>query len=58
MSDQSRRDATFDDRGQAEKVYGQWISGDALAILGVKPALGRLLAPSDDLNPVSIRSPC
>ena len=51
MSDQSRGDATFDDSGQPEKVYGQWISGDALAILGVKPALGRLLTPSDDLKP-------
>ena len=51
MSDQSRRDATFDGSGEPEKVYGQWISGDALTILGVKPALGRLLAPSDDVNP-------
>jgi predicted permease len=51
MSDQSRRDATFDGSGVSEKVYGQWISGDALAILGVKPALGRMLAPSDDLYP-------
>jgi putative ABC transport system permease protein len=51
MSDQSRRDASFDDRGQPEKVYGQWISGDALDVLGVKPALGRLLQPSDDLTP-------
>ena len=51
MSDQSRRDATFDDSGQLEKVYGQWVSGDAFAILGVKPALGRVLAASDDINP-------
>ena len=52
MSDQSRRDATFDDAGgQPEKVYAQWISGDAFALLGVKPALGRLLTPSDDLKP-------
>lgn len=52
MSDQSRRDATFDDAGgQPEKVYAQWISGDALSILGLKPALGRLLTPSDDLKP-------
>ena len=51
VSDQSRRDATFDDSGQAEKVYGQWVSGDAFTILGVKPALGRVLAPSDDVNP-------
>ena len=50
MSDQSRRDATFDG-GEPERVYGQWISGDAFALLGVKPAIGRLLAPSDDVNP-------
>jgi predicted permease len=51
MSDQSRLDATFDESAQPEKVYGQWISGDALAVLGVKPVLGRLLTPSDDVNP-------
>ncbi len=51
LSDQERGDATFDDRGFAEKVYSQWISGDAFSILGVKPALGRILAPSDDLQP-------
>src|SRR5688572_2909891 len=45
MSDQSRRDATFDG-GEPERVYGQWVSGDAFALLGVKPAIGRLLAPS------------
>ena len=50
MSDQSRRDATFDG-GEPEKVYGQWISGDAFPILGVRPAIGRLLAPSDDQHP-------
>ena len=39
MSDQSRQDAIFDDAGgQREKVYGQWISGDAFALLGVKAA--------------------
>jgi predicted permease len=51
VSDQPRRDAVFDDTGQVEKVYGQWVSGDAFAILGVKPALGRVLAPTDDINP-------
>src|SRR4030095_4325247 len=34
-----------------EKVYAQWISGAAFPILGVKPALGRLLTESDDLKP-------
>jgi putative ABC transport system permease protein len=51
MSDQGRRDATFDDSGHPEKVYGQWVSGDAFGILGVKPALGRMLGPDDDLQP-------
>ena len=51
VSDQARRDAVFDDSGQVEKVYGQWVSGDAFAILGVKPALGRVLASTDDINP-------
>ena len=51
VSDQARRDAVFDDSGQIEKVYGQWVSGDAFAILGVKPALGRVLASTDDVNP-------
>jgi predicted permease len=51
LSDQARRDAIFDGRGQAEKVYGQWVSGDAFAILGVKPALGRVLDSTDDVHP-------
>ncbi|MEX2264594.1 MAG: ABC transporter permease [Bryobacteraceae bacterium] len=52
MSHQPRREAVFDDSGgQAEKIYAQGISGDALPILGVKPALGRLLTASDDLKP-------
>ena len=51
LSDQAKRDAVFDDSGHAEKVYGQWVSGDAFAILGVKPALGRVLASTDDINP-------
>ena len=51
VSDQDRGDAVFDGSGQVEKVYGQWVSGDAFAILGVKPALGRVLASTDDINP-------
>jgi putative ABC transport system permease protein len=51
LSDQRRQDARFDDSGQSEKVYGQWVSGDAFRILGIAPALGRVLAPSDDVNP-------
>jgi predicted permease len=52
MSYQSRRDAVFDDSdGAPDKVYAQWISGTAFPILGVKPALGRLLTESDDVTP-------
>ena len=52
MSFQSRREAFFDDAAERpERVYAQWISGDAFAILGVKPALGRLLAAADDQKP-------
>ena len=51
LSDQGKRDAVFDDNRHVEKVYGQWVSGDAFAILGVKPALGRMLASTDDRHP-------
>src|SRR5260370_25003309 len=34
-----------------EKIRVQFVSGDALAILGVKPALGRLLTAEDDRHP-------
>jgi predicted permease len=51
LSDQRRQDATFDDSGQPEKVYGQWVSGDTFGVLGITPALGRVLAPSDDVTP-------
>ncbi len=52
MSYQSRREATFDDAGgRPERIYAQGISGDAFPILGVKPALGRLLTAADDQKP-------
>jgi hypothetical protein len=52
MSYSMRRDAVFDDAaGQSERIYAQWISGDAFTILGVRSALGRLLAASDDRTP-------
>lgn len=52
MSHQTRREATFDDSaGRTERIYAQWISGDAFSILGVKPALGRLLTAADDQTP-------
>jgi putative ABC transport system permease protein len=47
-----RRPAVFDDSpGREERVRAQWVSGDAFALLGVRPALGRLLSAADDRRP-------
>ena len=47
-----RRPAVFDDSpGREERVRAQWVSGDAFARLGVRPALGRLLSAADDQHP-------
>jgi len=61
VSFQGRRRAIFDDSGgQEERVYGQWISGDAFSVLGIQPALGRLFTPDDDrtlgAHPVAVIS--
>jgi putative ABC transport system permease protein len=37
-----------DSGGEDENVRAQWISGDGFRILGVQPALGRVLVASDD----------
>lgn len=58
MSAQFPRPVTFD-RGtgaagepiEAERVYAQHVSGDTFNILGLRPALGRLITPADDLRP-------
>jgi len=34
-----------------ERAYLQYVSGSMFSTLGVKPALGRVLAPGDDLKP-------
>lgn len=43
------RDVTLGN--STEEIRVQFVSGDALAILGVKPALGRLLTAEDDRYP-------
>src|SRR5215471_15598896 len=43
------RDVTLGN--STEKIRVQFVSGDALTILGVKPALGRLLTAEDDRHP-------
>ncbi len=37
--------------GQAERAYGGLVSGNYFQIMGVTPALGRLIGPEDDRNP-------
>ena len=37
--------------GVAERVQGTMVSGNFFGVLGVQPAAGRLLAPSDDVTP-------
>jgi predicted permease len=47
-------------QGSAEKVIGHMVSGNYFAVLGLKPAAGRLLSSSDDTaengNPVVVLS--
>jgi predicted permease len=49
MSTPRPRDAAFGN--STEKIRVQFVSGDALPILGIKPALGRLLTAEDDRHP-------
>jgi predicted permease len=52
MSNQSREPVVFaNSGGREEKVRLQYASGNALPSLGIRPAIGRLLTPSDDLRP-------
>jgi putative ABC transport system permease protein len=45
---------------QPDLVYGELVSGNYFDLLGIRPALGRLFVPSDDLvpeaNPVAVLS--
>jgi predicted permease len=37
--------------GQAERAYGAVVSGNYFQVMGVQPAVGRLLTPEDDRTP-------
>jgi putative ABC transport system permease protein len=39
------------DNGAAERLRGDLVSGNYFSVLGVKPAVGRLIAPGDDDQP-------
>ena len=48
---------SFGDSGEVdENVRAQWISGDGFRILGIQPALGRLLTATDDGRNVAVLS--
>src|SRR5690606_7590189 len=38
------------DGGLVRRVLGQYVSGDYFALFGMRPALGRLLGPADDVR--------
>lgn len=44
---------TLADRGQGNAVYGNIVSGNYFALLGVRPALGRFFAPDEDRTPLT-----
>ena len=43
--------ATLTQRGQAERVDVELVSGNTFDVLGVSPVLGRALTPDDDRTP-------
>ncbi|MGO9257616.1 MAG: ADOP family duplicated permease [Bryobacteraceae bacterium] len=47
----ARQDAVFGPGAETERVYRQYVSGNVFGIFGLRPALGRLLTPNDDLAP-------
>src|SRR5690606_21120299 len=46
----AQRDFNTADGGLARRVRGQYVSGGYFAPFGVRPALGRLLGPADDVR--------
>lgn len=46
-----RQPAVFGTGDEPEVAFRQFVSGNVFASLGLQPALGRLLTPSDDLTP-------
>jgi predicted permease len=52
MSEQSLRQAILPDTGgQEEQLRVQFVSGNAMPVLGISAALGRLIAATDDRTP-------
>ena len=59
-SDENRRRVTFRNAEAEDEVRVQFVTGNAFSVLGVGPAVGRLLTPADDLtsgaHPVAVVS--
>ena len=53
ISDADRIDVTWSTDDDMEKAHVVYISGNMFPLFGLKPALGRLLAPADDRGPGS-----
>ncbi len=51
VSDADRTDITWSTDDDMEKAHVVYASGNMFPVFGLKPALGRLLAPSDDRAP-------
>jgi predicted permease len=51
MSYQDEQPAVFDGTGTEVKISPQWVSGNTFELLGLRPALGRLLNRNDDVKP-------
>src|SRR5262245_55359058 len=51
VGDSYRLDVSYGGVTEAEKVYHQYRSGNVFGIFGLRPAIGRLLTPNDDITP-------
>lgn len=52
----SARQLNLNNSGASERVYGEFVSENYYDVLGVQPALGRLLNPADEANSVAVLS--
>jgi putative ABC transport system permease protein len=51
IAQSGRIDLTYRSDHEMEKAYRQYVSGSMFSSFGIKPALGRLLTPEDDMKP-------
>ena len=51
VSDADRTDITWSTGDDVEKAHAAYVSGNMFPLLGLEPALGRLLIPADDRGP-------